>query len=310
MEEQPKRNRLRNLLVLSMLINLILAVFTGYASVEGNRLRGQIDDLTSSHNLLLERARNMEQQLNFTVNQLEYYKGVAEYYSNLTVSDNASTGIIGHTSIPIVAAYQVGGWLRSELRGVVMTADVELREGEGRVLVDTVPKIGIDIQTSVRTAVRVAEEVTGVPLSKTDVILTIRAEEEVEIVDGPSAGAAITLALVATINNLELGDGVYITGTVQSDSTIGPVGGVPEKAVAAAEHGARRFIVPPGQSTIVVFVPKTTSPTPGWTITTYERQAMSLQDYLSERGYTVTVEEVESIGQALTKFTAISIDTT
>lgn len=58
-----------------------------------------------------------------------------------------------------------------------------------------------------------------------------------------------------------------------------------------------------GQSTIVVFVPKTTSPTPGWTITTYERQVMSLQDYLSERGYTVTVDEAESIEQALMKYT-------
>lgn len=299
MEEKPRGNRLRNVLVLSMLINLVLAVFTGYVSEEGNRLRGQIDDLTSSHNLLLERTRNMEQQLNFTINQLEYYKGVAEYYSNLTTTDGATTGIFSHSTVPIVATYQVGNWLRSELRGIVMIAEIELREGEGRVLVDTIPRIGIDIQTSVRTAVYVAEEVTGVPLSKTDVILTITAEEEVEIVDGPSAGSAITAALIATIMEQSLKDGFYMTGTINRDGSIGTVGGVPEKALAVVESGATSFLVPKGEATVVVYVPKKSSPIPGWTITTYERRVITLQDYLSEQGYQVTIHEVENIEQAL-----------
>jgi len=85
-----------------------------------------------------------------------------------------------------------------------MSADVELRERSCRILVNTIPKIGIDIQTSVRTGVRVAEDVTGVSLSKTDVILTIKASQEVEIVDGPSAGAAITVAIIAAIRKESL----------------------------------------------------------------------------------------------------------
>jgi uncharacterized protein len=303
MEKRAGGNRYWNLLVLSVVANLLLAVYAGYTLEEGRRLREQIDDLSGSYSDLVESTKNMEQQLNMTVNQLEYYKGLAEYYSNLTASRNVSAGVRGGTAIPIVATYQVGGWFRSELRGVVMEADVELREGSGRVLVDTVPRIGIDIQTSVRTAVRVAEEATGVQLSGTDVILTITSEQETDVVDGPSAGAAITIAIIAAITDEDLNEGVYMTGTINSDGTIGPVGGIPEKATAAAESGARRFLVPEGQGTVIVYVPKTTHPVPGMTITRYEQKLMGLGEYLEEQGYDITVEEVETIEQAYDWFT-------
>lgn len=298
MEGGARESRIKIMLLTSMVINLVLAVYAGYTIGESRRLKDQIDDLTGSYSEVVESTKNMEQQLNMTMNQLEYYKGLAEYYSNLTVSGNVSAGVRGQTAIPIVATYQVGGWFRSELRGVVMRADVELRDGSGRVLVNTVPRIGIDIQTSVRTAVRVAEEATGVQLSGTDVILTITSDQEADVVDGPSAGAAITIAIIAAIIDEDLNEGVYMTGTINSDGTIGPVGGIPEKALAAAENGATRFYVPKGQGTIIVYVPRTTSPVPGWTITRYERKIVELQDYLEEQGYSVVVEEVENIEEA------------
>ena len=183
-----------------------------------------------------------------------------------------------------------------------MTADVELREGSGRILVDTMPKIGIDIQTSVTTAVLVAEDITGVSLGKTDLILTIKASEDVEVVDGASAGAAITVALIATMKGQDLNRTVYMTGTINSDNTISPIGGVAEKAVAAAENGSRCFLVPRGQSTVVVYVPKETHPFPGWTVITYEQKIVKLQDYLDEQGYSTIVLEVETIEEAYAEF--------
>lgn len=148
----------------------------------------------------------------------------------------------------------------------------------------------------------VAESVTGVSLSKTDVILTITAGQEVEIVDGASAGAAITTALLATIRREGIDQEACMTGTINSDGSIGAVGGVPEKALAAAKIGSKRFYVPKGQGTVVVYVPKTNSPFPGWTITTYEQKVMKLQEYLEEQGYSVTVEEVGTIEEAYGKF--------
>jgi len=97
-----------------------------------------------------------------------------------------------------------------------------------------------------------------------------------------------------------------VGGAAEEEPTLEPAG--PEYADQPIPCGLHRIRIRggkqvEGQSTIVVFVPKTTSPTPGWTITTYERQVMSLQDYLSERGYNVTVDEAESIEQALMKYT-------
>ena len=123
-----------------------------------------------------------------------------------------------------------------------------------------------------------------------------------EIVDGQSAGAAVTAALIAAIRRPSLNQSVYMTRTINSDRSIGPVGGIPEKALAAAENGSKYFLAPEGQRTIVVYVPKTRHPAPGWKITTYERKIVKLQDYLEEQGYYIVIEEVERIEEAYTKF--------
>lgn len=155
-----------------------------------------------------------------------------------------------------------------------------------------------------RTAVSLAETLTATPLRKTDVLLTIKAESEVDVVDGPSAGAAITIAMIAAIKQQTPSRSVFITGTVTSDGTIGPIGGVAAKALAAAEVGASKFLVPIGQSKVVVYVPEKRHPFPGVTIITYRQQEINLQQYLSEKGYKVEVLEVKTISEAYRIFTA------
>ncbi|MFQ6064474.1 MAG: S16 family serine protease [Candidatus Bathyarchaeia archaeon] len=297
MEENAHKSYIRKLLLLSLVGNILLVFLTGFVVLQNNGLQSQISDLAGSY-------RTLEQQLNLTSNQLNYYKQQAEYYSSLATSGNATTGLIGQTTIHVVAVRTIQKGFQVEHEGVVMTAEVELREGSGRILVDTVPKIGIDIQTSLRTGVLVAENITGTSFGKTDVILTIRASEDVEIVDGPSAGAAITVALIASVWKQSLNETVYMTGTINSDKSVGQVGGIPEKALAAAANGSKYFLVPKGQSTIVIYEPKITHPFPGWTIITYERKTINLQDYLEENGYSTVVKEVESVEEAYEKFIA------
>ena len=62
----------------------------------------------------------------------------------------------------------------------------------------------------------------------------------------PSAGLAFTLAV---IDDLTPGDltgrhRVAVTGTIEPDGTIGPVGGVAQKAITAERNGATALIVP------------------------------------------------------------------
>jgi Lon-like protease len=65
-------------------------------------------------------------------------------------------------------------------------------------------------------------------------------------VSGPSAGLAFTLAVIddLTPGDLTGGHRVAVTGTIEPDGSIGPVGGVAQKAITAERNGATALIVP------------------------------------------------------------------
>ena len=66
-------------------------------------------------------------------------------------------------------------------------------------------------------------------------------------VGGPSAGLAFTLAILdrMTPGSLTGGDRMAVTGTIELDGTVGPVGGVKHKTEATISEGAEVFLVPP-----------------------------------------------------------------
>jgi Lon-like protease len=65
-------------------------------------------------------------------------------------------------------------------------------------------------------------------------------------VGGPSAGLAFTLALIddLTPGDLTGGAEVAVTGTIQPDGTVGPIGGAGQKAAAVRRDGLDLFLVP------------------------------------------------------------------
>ena len=67
-------------------------------------------------------------------------------------------------------------------------------------------------------------------------------------IGGPSAGLIFSLAVYDTLTPGALTGGVTIsgTGTIAEDGSVGPIGGVQQKIVAAADSGAEIFLVPPG----------------------------------------------------------------
>ncbi|MFH1445551.1 MAG: S16 family serine protease [Nanoarchaeota archaeon] len=140
-------------------------------------------------------------------------------------------------------------------KGVATVLTVQLVPGEGRVLTN-IDKLlfWTDTQTSIRTAKKVAEDVTGIKLSDFDIIYSIHANASV--IEGPSAGAALTIATIAVLQDKVVSDKVMITGTINPDGTIGPVGGIIEKAKAAKDIGADTFLVPLGQSSVVQYEEK------------------------------------------------------
>jgi PDZ domain-containing protein len=65
-------------------------------------------------------------------------------------------------------------------------------------------------------------------------------------VGGPSAGLAFTLAIIddLTPGNLTGGRRVAVTGTINGDGIVGPVGGVEQKAITARHNNVSLMIVP------------------------------------------------------------------
>jgi PDZ domain-containing protein len=65
-------------------------------------------------------------------------------------------------------------------------------------------------------------------------------------ISGPSAGLAMTLAIIDDLTPGELtgGEKVAVTGTIDSRGNVGRIGGIAQKAIAARRAGAQVFIVP------------------------------------------------------------------
>jgi uncharacterized protein len=137
-------------------------------------------------------------------------------------------------------------------KGLVASLVVEAIPGSGRTLVDIDNLLfWADTQQSIRAAKKVAANITNVDLNKYDFIYNIYANAS--NIGGESAGAALTIATIAVIENKSLAHDVLITGTVNHDGTIGPVSGIVEKAKAAKENNASLFLVPLLQSREIIY---------------------------------------------------------
>nr|QBM01338.1 hypothetical protein [uncultured archaeon] len=129
---------------------------------------------------------------------------------------------------------------------------VEVMPGSGRTLVDIDNLLfWADTQQNIRTARRVAANMTGMDINKYDLVYSIYANATV--IGGESAGAAITIATIAALENKRLNESVMITGTINHDGSIGPVGEIIAKAKAAKQSGSKLFLVPLLQSRDVLY---------------------------------------------------------
>lgn len=135
-------------------------------------------------------------------------------------------------------------------QGILLFARVIATNGTGHVFVDTSPYTQVDLQGSARLAAMVASDVLGIDQRSYDFYYIIDISSP--IIGGPSAGAALTMATIAAINNWTLDPGVVMTGMINPDESIGPVGGIPYKLEAAAAQNYTLFLVPEGQGTVTL----------------------------------------------------------
>jgi uncharacterized protein len=180
--------------------------------------------------------------------------------------------------------------------GIVTLLTVEARDGEGRVLADVNSILfWVDTQYSIRTAQRVAQRDTNVNISNIDIIYNI--ETNATLIEGPSAGASLTVATIAALENKSLNQSVMMTGTINPDGTIGAVGGIAEKAKAAKDVGATLFLVPEGQGTDTSYKPIENCTKYGsmtYCTTEYKKQTVDISKSVG-----IQVKEVSTVEEAL-----------
>ncbi len=121
---------------------------------------------------------------------------------------------------------------------------LEIREGSGRVFLDTQPLTKLDTQGSTRFAKEIACHHFKLNCQNYDFIYTIKADSP--IIGGPSAGAAIAALTTVALLDLPLDNRTTITATVNSGGIIGPVGGIKEKLEAASRAGMGKVLLARG----------------------------------------------------------------
>ena len=146
-----------------------------------------------------------------------------------------------------------------------------------------------------------AQDFTGDTLNNKDITYSFRIDGN--YVGGPSAGAAMTLATIAAIENRSVPQDIAVTGTVRSDGSIGRVGGILEKAEAAGQNNLKTFYIPEGQEQITYYTQRMDREViyPGVYTpeVEYVQRTFSVNNY-TQSEYNMTTKEVSNIDELYT----------
>ncbi len=199
--------------------------------------------------------------------------------------------------VPAVVTLQNG----TEI-GVTAKLTVYTAPGQGNVYIATNPIAGIDTEAAARIAFLVATYLAGVNPYKVNAYISFSTSSL--MIEGPSAGVAMAVAILASLRGDHLRNDVIVTGMVNPDGTVGPVGGLLAKLQAAAKSGAKYFLIPLGQryTYVTKIVKKQVGPI---TITKEEAVPVDLAKVGKKLG--VKVVEISTVRQAYEYFTGVKL---
>ena len=141
---------------------------------------------------------------------------------------------------------QVVGLAWTEVGGDLLTIEAALMPGKG--VVKTTGSLGDVMKESVeaaRTVVRSRARRLGIPdeyFEKKD--LHIHVPDGATPKDGPSAGAAMTTALVSALTGIPVRGDVAMTGEITLRGEVTAIGGLKEKLLAALRGGIKTVLIP------------------------------------------------------------------
>ena len=141
---------------------------------------------------------------------------------------------------------QVVGLAWTEVGGDLLTIEAALMPGKG--VITTTGSLGDVMKESVaaaRTVVRSRARVLGIKdevFEKKDI--HIHVPDGATPKDGPSAGAAMTTALVSALTGIPVRSDVAMTGEITLRGEVTAIGGLKEKLLAALRGGIKTVLIP------------------------------------------------------------------
>jgi PDZ domain-containing secreted protein len=251
-------------LVVSLIVNISLVTMLFTSEQGGSRqVEERLTSIEASNAELQTRLDQSNLSAEQAASQLAFYRSHLQTSTAYQVNDSGvgSAGISGTATLMAPAVMQrtvlnqSGRFITRQTisEGSMINISVEVTPGRGRVLVQTSPLMGEVFQDAANTAVAVAEATTGVDLSQSDVIVSIVADDRVPSVNGPSAGALMTLLLVSVLQQKPVHSDVTVTGTIDGDGKIGAIGGIVEKATAAKASGKTLFLLSRENSNLTLY---------------------------------------------------------
>ncbi len=157
---------------------------------------------------------------------------------------------------PSTGLLAVGDTITS-VDGTAIRDAADLRELVSAAAVGTSLRLGVlragaSRTVAVTTAAAAADagapnrSVIGVSTKETPVKAPFSVDISLQDVGGPSAGLMFTLGILDKLGKDSLTGGKYFAGTgeISADGTVGPIGGIAQKLVAAKAKGAVAFFVP------------------------------------------------------------------
>ncbi len=247
------------LLIISILGNIYLFFLAQPTQKDLHELENRTNYLEIANAELSKQVNQDNISERNYISQLEVYRQrIAYLEGNL---NNTPTNIQGFAELQAPAVMQSieniqdYPFVRQQIveEGSLINISVEIRPGEGRILVQTKPLMGTLFQDAANTAVYVAQNKTGMQLSGSDVIFSIESGKEIPSVDGPSAGALMTLLVISALEKKEPKNDVTLTGTIDQYGHVGAIGGIIEKSKAAKEGGKTLLLLPEENSKLVQY---------------------------------------------------------
>ena len=297
------------LLIVSAIANIgFFVVYNPYEQARVSDLVSMTSALSAENMALRQQAESDNLSLSASQSQLAFYRAHLE--SDEEIDEGVPVGSASFASMEAPAVSKRIEYVRNGpyviqnvvSNGSIMNISVEIRPGMGRILVDTRPLMGIVFQDAANTAAYVAANRTGADLSGMDVLYSIQADDRVSAVDGPSAGALMTLVTIAALENRPIDPSLTLTGTIGADGHIGAIGGALEKAAAAHENGITTFLLPLDNKDLTIYHPRIVD-YGGFPFTQPVPSTVSAKDYIEENvGINVTyVSTIENVVAASLK---------